>query len=139
MRNHPSRLAAAGIGPERYAELRAVCRGYRALKRDLDRARMGIVDKPRYSSGAYHRPDPTGNQALNLACHPAARRVKLIEDCARAAGGRSASAALLESVTTGRNYEQLRRRPPLGKNQFYRLRQDFFVLLNEKLWGSENR
>lgn len=134
MRKHPERLKQAGIGPARYAELRAICRGYRDLKRDLERARMGIVDRPRYTSGAWHRPDPTGAEALSLACHPAARRVKLIEDAAMAVAGRAVAPALLECVTQGRQYEFLRHDPCMGRTAFYRLRTDFYVALDAALW-----
>ena len=42
MRKHPSRLMAAGITPARYDELRAICRQYGELRRQLAMARAGM-------------------------------------------------------------------------------------------------
>lgn len=132
MRRHPKRLADAGISPARYEELKNICRQYREYKRELSRAHAGIVDRPERRSGAWHRPDPTGSAAVQLADHPYARRVKLIEDCAAAVAEPAVAAALLKNICEGVDYYCLT--PPCGINQFYVLRQLFFLELDRRLW-----
>ena len=130
-RSHPTRLSDAGISPARYAELRAFCRQYPEYKRELANVRAGIVDKPR-RSGRWHRPDPTGNAAIAIADHPAQRRVTLIERCAGRVAEPVIAAALLKNVTEGTDYSLMH--PPCGINQFYVLRQLFFIELDSELW-----
>lgn len=133
MRKHPARLSAAGISPYRYDELRAVCRQYRECKRRLAMAHSGIVDRPERRSGAWKKPDPTGNAAMALADHPDARRVKLIEQCADAVAEPVIAAALLKYVTEGRAWEYQSPRPPIGRNQFYILALLFYIELDRTL------
>ena len=133
MRKHPARLSAAGISPARYDELRAVCRQYRECKRRLAMAHAGIVDRPERRSGAWRKPDPTGNAAMALADHPDERRVKLIEQCADAVAEPVIAAALLKYVTEGRAWEYQSPRPPIGRNQFYILALLFYIELDRTL------
>lgn len=133
MRKHPARLSAAGISPARHDELRAVCRQYRECKRRLAMAHAGIVDRPERRSGAWKKPDPTGNAAMALADHPDARRVKLIEQCADAVAEPVIAAALLKYVTEGRAWEYQSPRPPIGRNQFYILALLFYIELDRTL------
>ena len=133
MRKHPARLSAAGISPARYDELRAVCRQYRECKRRLAMAHAGIVDRPERRSGAWKKPDPTGNAAMAIADHPDARRVKLIEQCADAVAEPVIAAALLKYVTEGRAWEYQSPRPPIGRNQFYILALLFYIELDRTL------
>ena len=132
MRRHPARLAAAGISPARYEELKFICRQYREYKRRLNQARAGIVDRQERRSGAWHKPDPTGNAAISLADHPCARRVQLIERCANAVAEPVLAAAILRSVSEGTGYDRLN--PPCGIRQFYILRLLFFIELDRSLW-----
>lgn len=132
MRTHPARLSNAGITPARYEELRAICRQYRWMKRAMDRARAGIVDRPEGKSGAWHRPDPTGSAAISLAGHPYAKRMKQIEESAAKVAEPVVAAALLRNVTEGWSYEHLR--PPCGEKQFYVIRQLFYIELDRRLW-----
>lgn len=131
MRKHPARLAAAGISPARYDELRAICRQYREMKHRLAMAHAGIVDRPERRSGTWKRPDPTGNAAMALADHPDARRVKLIEQCAAAVAEPVIARAILRSVSEGLDYATLS--PPIGQRQFYILRQLFYIRLDCEL------
>ena len=133
MRKHPARLSAAGISPARYDELRAICRQYRECKRRLAMAHAGIVDRPERRSGAWRKPDPTGNAAMALADHPDARRVKLIEQCADAVAEPVIAAALLKYVTEGRAWEYQSPRPPIGRNQFYILALLLYIELDRTL------
>ena len=137
MRKHPKRLSEAGIGPARLGELKNICRQYRAMKRTLENARHGIVDRRR-ASGAWRRPDPTGNAAINIAAMPEARRVRLIEQSADAVAEPVVAKAILKSVTEGIPYEKLRRRPPCGRNQFYVLCRLFYIELDARIWEDEN-
>lgn len=137
MRKHPKRLISAGITPARYQELQAICRQYPAYKRDIRRAHAGIVDRPVRRSGAWKRPDPTGNVAAALADNLSwiNARVRLIEHCAERSAPHSVARAILKSVTEGRSYDLLC--PPCGKRQFFEHRLWFFVLLDEALRGYE--
>lgn len=137
MRKHPSRLLAAGITPARYDELRAICRQYRECRHRLALARAGVVDRPERRSGAWHRPDPTGNAALALADHPDARRVKLIEQCANRVAEPVIARALLRYVADGVAWGYQDPRPPVGRNQFYILALLFYIELDRAL--GENR
>lgn len=131
MRKHPSRLAAAGITPARYDELRAVCRQYPEYRRQLERARAGIVDRPRRRSGPWRLPDPTGNTAIHLASLPFARRMRTIEESAAAVAEPTIAEALLKNACEGVPYYHLR--PAIGERQFYVLRQLFFITLDERI------
>ena len=133
MPRHPRRLTDAGITPARYAELQYVCRQYPDYKRRIRNARAGITDPPARTSGAWKLPDPTGNRAAALVDATArdTERVRLIESCARDCAPPGLTRAILHSVTTGDNYENLH--PPCGINYFYEARLLFFILLDARL------
>ena len=131
------RLSEAGITAPRLQELKGYCLQYPRYKRELAEARAGIVDRPNRRSGAWHRPDPTGNAAMAIADHPAQKRVALIERCANRVAEPVVAAALLKNVTEDVNYSKLR--PPCGPNQFYVIRQLFFIELDRELWFTEFR
>lgn len=131
MRKHPSRLLEAGISPARYDELRAVCRQYPEYRRQLERARAGIVDRPRRRSGAWRKPDPTGNTAIQLASLPFVRRMRAIEQSANAVAVPNIAEALIKNACESMPYYQLR--PAIGERQFYVLRQLFFIELDSRI------
>ena len=137
MKRHPRRLIDAGISAERYEELQRVCRQYPEYVRTLRRMRAGIVDR-KGRSGVWHRPDPTGNAAINLADHPYARRVRMIEEAAAKVAAPAVAAGIIKSVSEGVRYENLRPRPPCGDKQFYVSRQLFFIELDARMWKDEN-
>lgn len=136
MRKHPARLAAAGITPWRYAELRAICRQYREHKRALERARLGIVDRPRRRAGAWRLPDPTGNAAIRIADMREQKTVRLIEQSADAVAEPIVAEAIIRNVTEGVPYEHMHKRPPCGRNQFYVLCLLFYIELDARM-GNE--
>ena len=136
MRRHSKRLSEAGISPARLGEMKNICRQYRAMKRTLEYARQGIVDRRR-SRGVWHRPDPTGNAAINIAAMPEQRRVRLIEQSAAAVAEPVVAAAILKSVSEDVPYDKLWNRPPCGRRQFYVLVQLFFVEMDARLWADE--
>lgn len=131
MSRYPRRYIDVGISPGRLRELQGFCAQYREYQRRIMLARAGIEDRPERTSGAWHRPDPTGSAALHLANHPDARRVKLIEDSAAAVASPAVAQAILRSVADGARYEIMR--PPIGERQFYRVRQAFFIELDRRL------
>ena len=134
MRNHPKRLESAGITEHRYDELRAICRQYPECKRRLALAHAGIVDKPKRSSGAWRKPDPTGNEAALLADNPDAKRVRMIEMCVNKVAEPAVAGPLLKYLTTGRAYIYMNPRPPVGRNQFYILALLFYIELDRVLY-----
>ena len=93
----------------------------------------GIVDRPERQSGAWKKPDPTGNAAMALADHPDAKRVKLIEQCVAAVAEPVVARGLLLYVTKGRAWEYQSPRPPIGRNQFYVTAQLFYIELDRCL------
>ncbi len=136
MRNHPRALANEGITPERYKELRDMCLQYRQHKRSIRIFQAGLENRlPSRRSGAWKRPDPTGNAAASVADNTAwyRKRVQLIDACARAAAGSAIAPALIECVTEDRAFEKLRHSPPCGREMFYKLRLLFFILLDARL------
>ena len=137
MRKHPERLSEAGIGPARLCELKSICRQYRGMKRTLENARHGIIDRRR-ASGAWRRPDPTGNAAINIAAMPEARRVRLIEQSAAAVAEPVMAEAVLKCVTEDVSYEHMRKKPPCGRNQFRVIVQLFFIEMDARMWRFEN-
>ena len=134
MRNHPKRLANAGITPARYDELRAICRQYRECKRRYELVRAGVVDRPDRRSGAWRKPDPTGNAAMLIADNPDGKRVRLIESCVNAVAEPAVAGPLLKYLTTGLAYNYMTERPPVGRNQFYILALLFYIELDRELW-----
>lgn len=131
MRRYPKRYLDAGISPARLQELMGFCRQFREYQRRLARARAGIEDRPERTSGAWHRPDPTGSAALRLASNPDARRVKLIEESAAAVASSVVARDIIRSVADGTKYAYMR--PPIGERQFYFVRQSFFIELDRRL------
>lgn len=140
MRNHPKALEREGITPERYQELMYICRQYGQCKRAIRRDQAGLAEYPGRRtgrSGAWKRPDPTGNAAAASVDRTAwyRERLRLIDGCARAAAGSAIAPALIECVTEGRAFDTLRRRPPCGRQMFYKTRLLFFILLDARLRG----
>ncbi len=134
MSKFPSRLTSAGITPARYDELRAFCHQYRDYKRALALSRMGAEDRPdRRSSGAWHKPDPTGNAAIALADSMAARRIRQIDLCLSRVAEPVVARALLLYVADGKAYEYQRPTPPICRNKFYVLAQLFYIELDRVL------
>ncbi len=131
MRKHSKKYQEAGISPARFKELQGFCLQYKEMQRILRMARAGIVDR-REGNGAWRKPDPTGNAAQALADNPAARRVKLIEDCAGAVADPVIAEYILRSVTEGKTWDVMI--PPIDRKLFYELRQDFFIELDKRLW-----
>lgn len=68
----------------------------------------------------------------------AQRNLRELDFCFLAIGSRddlsgSTIKALRENVCDGIGYDRMRDRPPCGKNQFYKLRKEFYELLDERM------
>ena len=63
------------------------------------------------------------------------RRVRLIDQCSEAVGGKVVGMAIVRNVTEGESYAYLR--PPCGEWQFYKLRTAFYVELDRRRWEME--
>lgn len=130
-RKHSKKYMEAGISPARLKELKGFCLQYKEMQRIVRMARAGIVDR-REGNGAWRKPDPTGNAAQALADNPAARRVKLIEDCAAAVAVPVIAGYILRNVTEGESWDTMT--PPVDRNIFYDLTRDFYIELDKRLW-----
>lgn len=105
-----------GISKERYEELRAFCLQYKEYKTRLRKLKSGV-----------------------LLCSSAETEIKILEEkittiekCVKQVCNSLPGVyyALLRNVTEHKcGYEMVL--PPMSKNSFYKLRKDFFVLLNE--------
>lgn len=130
MSRFPARLRRAGISPARLLEMQGFCGQYRDYQRAVRLAHAGIVDREP-GRGAWHRPDPTGGEALALAAMPEARKARLIEDCAAAVAEPCIASAIIRSVADGTKWRKLE--VPMGERQFYVTRQLFYIELDRRL------
>ena len=131
MRDYRLRLREYGISDARYRELLYMCRQYDEMRRRLQRIREGVDDparRPGNSSASVK--DPTGNRAVKAAGSMEARKVKAIEEAARAAGGEIWRYVLM-NVTRGTHFERMD--VPCGRRQFYEARRRFFWELSQKI------
>ena len=104
-----------GISKERYEELRAFCLQYKEYKTRLRKLKSGVMSCA------------SVDEIKNVE-----EKIKLIEKCVKevCASVPGVNYALLRNVTEHKcGYEMIM--PPMSKNSFYKLRKDFFVLLNE--------
>ncbi len=123
------RMDDYGISENRYTELKYMCRQYDDMRSRLDRIRMGIDDpSPRKGNSPAQAKDPTGNNAIRAADSWCARRIRDIEQAARAADP-ALSKYILNNVTRGIRYEEMP--VPCGINQFYSARRRFFWELDQ--------
>ena len=132
-KHHPKLLENAGIDENRYDELQAFCLQYRKFRMRAELAHAGIVDRPEGRSGVWHKPDPTGNAAMLLADNRDAKKAKLIEDCVHAVAEPAVAGALLDYLTTRLAYCYMDPKPPIGRNQFYRLALWFYIELDRAM------
>jgi len=126
-----------GMSRERVMELRYFCLQYPAKRARLDAARGGFnrieLDGQPRGSGRIGR--PTEARALRALDSLDRRDVRMIEDAARDVSGGSDAVwrALMRHVTRGERLEAIR--PPMGRNQFYAIRRQFFIRLDRRMIG----
>lgn len=131
MRTYMIRLEEYGISRERARELWWICRQYDDCRRRAAAIRRGEVDRPaRRRNGIWHRPDPTGEQAVNAADNWYTRRVDAIEGAAKAADP-ALWRYILRNACRGVPFSRLG--APCGVNQFSRARRIFFVELDARV------
>lgn len=124
------RYEDAGISKFRYLELKNIARQYDQMRREEAKLRHGETDRKEGGNQTWRQPDPTGNAAIGIAMKSNARKIKAIEDSARAAGP-EIYRWLMRCVTRGETFEKMG--PPCGRAQFYAARRRFFIELDARL------
>jgi len=126
------------ISDHAYWELYHFCLRYWEFKRKIDEITQsgGGSGSIAYAETNGRYSDPTANKALKRAS--LARNCELIEQTALETDG-GIYKMLIDNVTTGATYEQIRAimeaydiQVPCGRQKFYNLRKKFFYLLNQK-------
>ena len=121
-----------GILEERYRELVYFCRQYPKWKIEAD-SLLGIkavkMDGMPHGSG---KSDPVAMAAEKR--DRLLSKIKIIDECAREAGGAEWYNALIENVCLQKSYEQLDKAmiPTSYKKEFFTRRKKFFELLNKR-------
>ena len=123
MRDYVIRLEAYGISRERARELAWACRQYDDCRKKAAAIRRG-------GNGAWHPKDPTGDAAMRAADNRYARRVKAIEDSARAAD-HQLWRYIIQNTCRGVGYVHLD--VPCSKQFFDRMRRLFYVELDRRI------
>lgn len=122
-----------GISQDRYRQLLHFCRQYPEWKAEAN-SLLGIraikMDGQPHGSG---KSDPVA-----LAAEKRDRlltKIRVVDDCAKAIGGGEWYAALIQNVCIGRSYTQMDAAlmPTSNTNAFFRIRREFFDLLNKTL------
>lgn len=132
MRDYVIRLDDYGISRARARELAWACRQYDDDRRKAAAIRRGedVDGRRRGKGGAWHPKDPTGNAAIRAADNRYARRVKAIEDSARAAD-HQLWRYIIQNTCRGVGFDRLN--APCSHPYFSRLRRMFFIELDERL------
>lgn len=131
MRDYVIRLEAYGISRERARELMWACRRYDECRRKAAAIRRGEpVDGRRGGSGAWHPKDPTGDEALRRAGNRYAKRVKAIEQSAKAADP-ALWRFIIQNTCRGVGFDRLG--APCSHPYFRRAKRMFFVELDARL------
>lgn len=107
-----------GISKARYEELRAFCMQYSEYKTRRRQLRSGVVS--------------VSSESAETEVKILGEKISLIEHCVKQACTRAPGVYkyLLRNVTEPDcGYNLLL--PPIEKNSFYKLRKDFFILLNK--------
>lgn len=119
-----------GISKKRYMELRAVCLQYPEREAALRYGAKGVSYDPA-PSGSSLAGDPTAAAAAYNA-KLSAKNDKIRTAAKKAAEGiPGLAAAILESVTEGVGYYDLRHEPPMAPTDFYGYRRYFYHLLDQ--------
>ena len=119
-----------GISKKRYWELRAVCQQYQEREAALRYGAKGVSYNAA-PSGSGTAGDPTAAAAAYNA-KLSAKNDKIRSSARQASEGiPGLYEAILESVTKGVGYYDLRHEPPMAPTDFYGYRRYFYHLLDQ--------
>lgn len=122
-------LVVDGISKYRYRELLYLCRQYQEMKAEVERICYDPPKQIKETGGSGGQiTDKTPCKAQKSA--QMLRKISAIELSAQDAGGDLWQYVIL-NVCTGKGVEVLR--PPCGRNNFYKMRNNFFGLLDRRL------
>ena len=122
-----------GISRDRYGQLLHFCRQYPEWKTEAN-SLLGIravrMDGQPHGSG---KSDPVA-----LAAERRDRllgKIAIVDECAKAIGGGEWYAAIIQNVCIGRSWTQMdgALMPTCNKNAFFRMRREFFDMLDKKM------
>ena len=122
-----------GISRNRYGELLHFCRQYPEWKTEAN-SLLGIraikMDGQPHGTG---KSDPVALAAERR--DKLLSKITIVDECARAIGGGEWYAAIIQNVCIGRSWTQMDAAlmPTSNKNAFFRMRRDFFDMLDKKL------
>ena len=130
-RNYIPSWDRIGISKDRYVELLRFCRQYRQWELEAE-SMLGVRGKALDGM-------PHGNGLGDPVAAAAGRRerllrkMQLVEDCAMRVGGGKWFIALIHNVCDKMSYYEINpdMMPSLHKQDFYKARKEFFILLNE--------
>jgi len=121
-----------GIDKERYLELLNFCRQYPRWKIEAN-SLLGIravkADGLPHGSGIS---DPVARAAAKR--ERLLSKIQLVDDCAKTIGGGEWYAVIIQNVCIGYSYQNIDKAlmPTSKSNSFFRMRREFFRLLDEK-------
>lgn len=122
-----------GISRDRYGQLLHFCRQYPEWKTEAN-SLLGIravrMDGQPHGSG---KSDPVA-----LAAERRDRllgKIAIVDECAKAIGGGEWYAAIIQNVCIGKSWTQMdgALMPTSNKNAFFKMRRDFFYMLDKKI------
>ena len=122
-----------GISRDRYGQLLHFCRQYPEWKTEAN-SLLGIraikMDGQPHGSG---KSDPVALAAERR--DKLLSKIGIVDECAKAIGGGEWYAAIIQNVCIGKTYTQMDAAlmPTSNRNAFFRMRRDFFDMLDKKL------
>ena len=122
-----------GISRDRYGQLLHFCRQYPEWKTEAN-SLLGIravkMDGQPHGSG---KSDPVALAAERR--DKLISKIGIVDECAKAIGGGEWYAAIIQNVCIGKTYTQMDAAlmPTSNRNAFFRMRRDFFDMLDKKL------
>ncbi len=131
-RDYVIRLEEYGISRERARELTWACRQYDEYRRKAAAIRRGepVDARARRGNTPWHAPDPTGDAVVRAVDNRYARRVKAIEDSAKAADGQLWRYIIRNAC---RKVPFAHLGVPCSHPYFARVKRLFFVELDKRL------
>lgn len=122
-----------GISRDRYGQLLHFCRQYPEWKTEAN-SLLGIraikMDGQPHGSG---KSDPVALAAERR--DKLLTKIGVVDECAKTIGGGEWYAALIQNVCIGKTFSQMDKAlmPTSSGNAFFRMRREFFAMLDKKL------